>query len=299
MYVNLYHQAITTGKTKEFYYGLGAYRNNSFYGFHNRVQNYLMVFEYGREYGYDVMFEQVTSDFVKILKVQDVDSHEFFLLYDLLNQYINISGIKGNEDMPKWNFDVRLIELFMSNYERLKVLEDMTFVVILDHKLECLEGKKVLPFAYEDLLLSKVDVCDLKKAFECHDGKAFIEFVNTYKNAKPSNKEDIPIYGMYISDWKEGFVYYMFEIVREGIVCTDDVNATFQNIEFCDDNVMLVINILVEYINFYKLSAEHRILKIKTKPLREKIKMLSSNGYFSDCGGVSYNVDHIYSDLNS
>lgn len=289
MNTNLYRQAIARGETEAFYFGVGVYRNEAYLGYHNRIVNYECVFEYGREEGYDVMFQQVTNDFIRILDTQSVDCYNYFLLIDLLYSYqrrINSFCCAPRNEMPKWNFDNRLISLFLSNYNRLKQTDDMSYLIVENDRIKSTRGIEVLPIGYKDLLSSEIMVAKFKSAICANDGEALLLAIEDFASMKSEDYSDNPLKEHEYPSWKTILVYFIYEMVVEGLVCNDDINATFSNMKFNDNYILYFLDFLIDYVDFYEMSEEHQTLKIKISPMKNKISDMITSKYFSNSADV-------------
>ncbi|MBQ7484781.1 MAG: hypothetical protein IJT89_12110 [Bacteroidaceae bacterium] len=285
----LYRQAITRGETEAFYFGVGTYRNEAYFGYHNRIVNYECVFEYGREEGYDVMFEQITKDFTRILETQSVDSYNYYLLIDLLYTYLrrmNSSCCDPRNEMPEWHFDDRLIHLFVSNYDRLKQTDDMSYLIVENDRIKSIRGIEVLPIGYKDLLSSKNMVANFQSAIRANDGAALFLAIERFASMKSEDYSDNPLKEHEYPSWKTVLVYFMYEMVAEGLVCNDDINATFFNMKFNDNNILCILDFLIDYVDFYEASEEHHVLKIKISSIKSRISDMITSKHFLNSADV-------------
>jgi len=282
--INVYKEAIAKGEQKQLYLGLGKYHNNSYEGTHNQAVNYGIIFDYGREEGWDVMVRQVTQDYVGMLESQSVNRQELSDLVGLLHYYCidNYEKTGTEYELPEWKFDDRMISLFLSNYERLKHTDDMSFLIVENDKGKSHFGREVLPLNLSDLLFPGSMVSDFRDVFASRDGKAFVKSIMNFELSKGDDYSDDPYKIQEYPVWQEVFVYFMYAMVKEGLASPDDISATFIDINYDDDNVFKIIKILRECKYFYDepILREYQILNIDA--VISEIKKLALAETFTD-----------------
>ena len=143
--MNPYKESILNGETKNFLLGKGKYFVlDRDFGGHDITATYMDMLNFGLENNEDALYNQVNTDFNKILEINDLTLDDYTNLFGFILFYFKYRYVY-NKLKNDWTISKRLIEKINLKYIELKKLNnDMSNILRINNLIKQNYGFNIL-----------------------------------------------------------------------------------------------------------------------------------------------------------